>query len=407
MELGYINFSQEELNRKNKVLQMVREQTAIDELGFGRIRDAFSNLMFPGISTLQRHAKYFAVMPTLFYCATGKRYNNVREVRNQIIDWEIRLTEMLVEGANGDKNLLTGITGSSMVQTAKKDRNKFVKYDPAYIYINGLRTFGMVKSNADIYQLIYERSKHNANGIHKYIAQDEEELSDDDDLSGERQLFSVSGEVYDFDHGTSVSLDLTEREAIFLKTRITSSEGSKDSLLSYILMNKVNVVPQYEDLHEVWKNLPDNYLKQYRMGLRFSHFAYVIQLRYNYIAAQFNEQNDHAEVLAKRIHETRETHFADFTSWAIDEMLDFIEGRVSETTVISFTRKAAKLVEENNWAELDKLIVSREKAVKPGRHKLLNDKYKGEKREMPTMMSFRWNEIVYRVITEIRKAIRV
>ena len=43
MQIGFINFSQEELSRKNKVLQMVRDQTAIDELGFGRIRD----LKFP------------------------------------------------------------------------------------------------------------------------------------------------------------------------------------------------------------------------------------------------------------------------------------------------------------------------------------------------------------------------
>lgn len=42
MQLGFINFSQEELARKNKVLQMVRDQIAIDELGFGR--DAFLEL---------------------------------------------------------------------------------------------------------------------------------------------------------------------------------------------------------------------------------------------------------------------------------------------------------------------------------------------------------------------------
>lgn len=72
MQIGFVNFSQEELARKNKVLQMVRDQTAIDELGLGRIRDAFANLMFPGMSTLQRRAKYFAVMPSIFFQATKK-----------------------------------------------------------------------------------------------------------------------------------------------------------------------------------------------------------------------------------------------------------------------------------------------------------------------------------------------
>ena len=83
MQIGFVNFSQEELARKNKVLQMVRDQTAIDELGLGRIRDAFANLMFPGMSTLQRRAKYFAVMPSLFFQATKKNYNY--ESKNSIL----------------------------------------------------------------------------------------------------------------------------------------------------------------------------------------------------------------------------------------------------------------------------------------------------------------------------------
>ena len=117
MQIGFVNFSQEELARKNKVLQMVRDQTAIDELGLGRIRDAFANLMFPGMSTLQRRAKYFAVMPSLFFQATKKNYNTVRDVRSQIVKWEIRLTDMLVKGAGDDEDKKIGITGRSMLET--------------------------------------------------------------------------------------------------------------------------------------------------------------------------------------------------------------------------------------------------------------------------------------------------
>ena len=103
MQIGFINFSQEELSKKNKVLQIVRDQIAIDELGFGRIRDAFANMMFPGMSTLQRRAKYFAVLPTLYYQATKKQYDNLRDVKAQIVKWEIRLTDMLVTGAGNDE----------------------------------------------------------------------------------------------------------------------------------------------------------------------------------------------------------------------------------------------------------------------------------------------------------------
>ena len=77
MEIGYIKFSAEERNNIYKVIQSVRDNQAIDELGIGRIRDAFSSKMFPGMSTLQNRAKYFTVLPALFIEAEKKIYKNV------------------------------------------------------------------------------------------------------------------------------------------------------------------------------------------------------------------------------------------------------------------------------------------------------------------------------------------
>ena len=407
MQIGFVNFSQEELARKNKVLQMVRDQTAIDELGFGRIRDAFANWMFPGMSTLQRRAKYFAVMPSLFFQATKKNYNTVHDVRSQIVKWEIRLTDMLVKGAGNDEEKKTGITGRSMLDAAKNDPSKFVKYDPTYIYMNGLRTYGMIKGDIDIYRLIYERSQQSAQVKPKYKASEEGEMSDSKDLGGLSQFFSVSGEDYDFDNGDVLPLELTKREADYIKNHIVNSTKSMDSLLAYILRNNVDVLPEYDALGTIWQNMPEDFIdfmKQYRMGQRFSHLAYVIQLRFNHIMAVFNEQQEEADKLQIRINEVMEQYPVDFTHQAIDDMLFFIQGRVTESTVITFCKKAVRLLKKNAWDELDDLIVAREKSVKPGRNKLRNPKYKGEERGWPQMLSFRWNEIVYQVINEIREA---
>lgn len=409
MHIGFVNFSQEELARKNKVLQMVRDQTAIDELGFGRIRDAFANLMFPGMSTLQRRAKYFAVMPSLFYQACrGKHYNSVSDVRAQIIKWEIILTEMLVNGAKHNESKMKGITGSSMLSAAKRDPSNFVKYDPTYIYINGLRTFGMVKSSQDIYRLILDRSKQNNEQRVSYKATDDGELSDSEDKSGLAEIFSCCGEVYDFDNGKEMSLELTKKEAEYIKSHITmcKTENVKDSLLAYILLNDIEVLPEYDSLETVWSNLPKELMEYYRMGRRFSHFAYVIQLRFNHIMAVFSKMQEEAEELQAEIEEILNKYSQDFTEGSIDEMLDFVKLKlyVKEKTVITFCKKAIARIERRDWTGLDNLIRKREEAVKPGRCKLGNDKYKGEKRDRPQMYSFRWNEIVYQVINEIREA---
>ena len=407
MQLGFVNFSQEELARKNKVLQMVRDQTAIDELGFGRIRDAFANMMFPGMSTLQRRAKYFAVMPSLYYQATKKKYNSVRDVRAQIVKWEIRLTDMLVKGAGNDELKKTGITGRSMLEAAKNDPAKFVKYDPTYIYMNGLRTYGMIKGDIDIYRLIFERSQQLGQVKPKYRASEEGEMSDSEDLGGLTQFFSVSGEEYDFDAGDMLPLELTKREADYMKNHIINSMKSMDSLLAYILRNNTDVLPEYDSLGNIWQDMPEDFtdfMKQYKMGQRFSHLAYVVQLRFNHIMAMFNEQEEEANKLQARIEEILDLYPSDFTHQAIDDMLFFIRNRVTETTVITFCKRAVRLIEKRAWDELDDLIVAREKAVKPGRNKLRNPKYKGEERGWPSMLSFRWNEIVYQVINEIREA---
>lgn len=407
MQLGFINFSREELARKNKVLQMVRDQTAIDELGFGRIRDAFANLMFPGMSTLQRRAKYFVVMPSLYYEATKKQYDTLREVRAQIVKWEIRLTDMLVTGAGEDEDKKTGITGRSMLEAAKKDPSKFVKYDPTYIYMSGLRTFGMVKSSTDINRLIFESSKSQSVKKDKYKTTEEGEINDSEDRAGVTQFFSTSGEVYDFEKGTSLSLELSKREADFLKHHITNSPLSTDSFLAYILRNNIRVNPEYNNLMPSWDNLPSGYSefkKQYLMGQRFSHLAYVIQLRYNHIVEIFNEQIDRADKIQSTIDEVINKYPNDFNYSAIEEVLFFIDKRVTEKSVFTFIKKAAKHIEKGAWEELDELIVAREKAVKSGRSKLRNPKYKGEERITPRMLSFRWDEIVYRVITEIKEA---
>ena len=43
MKLGYIHSSKEEQARAMQVLKMTSESVALDELGIGRIRDAFAD----------------------------------------------------------------------------------------------------------------------------------------------------------------------------------------------------------------------------------------------------------------------------------------------------------------------------------------------------------------------------
>ena len=65
MNIGWIDFSREQRNKVLSVIHLLSEPEAVDELGIGIIRDSFSDIFFPGTSTIQTRAKYFLLTPYL------------------------------------------------------------------------------------------------------------------------------------------------------------------------------------------------------------------------------------------------------------------------------------------------------------------------------------------------------
>ena len=63
MRLGWIDFSKTERSKILSVLDLLSQDSTLDELGIAPIRDGFSNLFFPGTSTIQTRAKYFFIVP--------------------------------------------------------------------------------------------------------------------------------------------------------------------------------------------------------------------------------------------------------------------------------------------------------------------------------------------------------
>lgn len=403
MQIGYITFNSEERQRVMKVLQMVRDQNAIDELGLGRIRDAFANEMFPGMSTLQRRAKYFAVLPSLYHEATKMNYRNPQEVRKQIIHWEIRLTEMLINGCGISDEKMTGITGSSTLEAAKRDETKYVKYDPTYIYQNGMRLYGMIRGNVSLEKLIFDQSVLRKKYPERYTNLDTS--SDAEEQFGIKQVFVTCGEAYDFENGDKLPIQLTYKEAAFLKNHIETSHNSKDSLLAYLLKNEIDVKPYFADFEKtksIMDNLPEHFQRQYKLALHFSNWAKYMHLRYRYLFALGNGNIEDKNSWEGQMKNLLDDHNEILDEQWMYEVLQYVDNLVLEPTVKQFCMEAAILLYENKQKELDELIKKREKRIKGKRHKIDNPKYINYSMGNPSTMSFRWNEIVYQVITDIR-----
>lgn len=398
-----MSFNQEALSRANKVMSLLQGQGAIDELGFGRIRDAFSNMMFPGMSTLQSHAKYFLMMPALYAFLERTPIRDARDARAKIREHEISFTYRLLAGT--PKEETGGIIGCASLEK----RQEYVKYDPAYIYHAGMETYGLIRSGGNIYKMIAERSNMYRNQPKKQRASEEWD-GDSEDLNGIRQLFLTCGENYDFKSNAPLSISLTYREATFLKKQIIAH--TPGSLIGYLLdsgLDRTAVQYDFDNLENALKdNLPEEIFTTYILARRYSRFAYLLRLRY---AMLYN-----ISVKADKAFEDERNFFNwlsmyrnDFFYEAIDEIIRFVSGNVTEESCKVFCRKASKLIIQENWNALDELIVNREVEIKTlKRSKLMNpgDYEPGKPFDTPALMSFRWNTTVKNMLKEIMEGLK-
>jgi Family of unknown function (DUF6361) len=129
--LAWLDHDEAERRRMQEVIELFRERDTIDELGIGSVRDAFSNLLFPGTSVLQSRARYFLFVPWI-YLELERRHVSSAQIAAQARRDEVRLINALIDGGEGD--------GSGVIGAVARDR---VKQLPSYVYWNGLQVLGI------------------------------------------------------------------------------------------------------------------------------------------------------------------------------------------------------------------------------------------------------------------------
>src|SRR5690625_5457401 len=69
---GWMATDAEQSRRMMEVVDQFRDSTTIDDLGLGGIRDAFSDTLFPGTSTLHTRIRYALFVPWLMQLASDR-----------------------------------------------------------------------------------------------------------------------------------------------------------------------------------------------------------------------------------------------------------------------------------------------------------------------------------------------
>lgn len=389
MQVGFVHFDREDQRKYLAVLSKITEGGAIDELGIGRLRDYYSDRMFPGISTLHQHAKYFSLMPQLYREAVKTRYPSLSDVRQQIRKLEIGMTQRLCDGSKGAQ----GITGSDALRNGG-----YVKYDPMYIYGRGLQTYGIVLTE-NIEAAIYHASCKYHERPSKVPATNEEQGDSDDT----EPLFNFCTCPSDLEYNwlEECKLKLTPNESSFIRGHILSAPACRGTLLHYLIDEhpELNMaeVPTFETfVQKFGPSLPPNLAETANKASRLADLVEGLYYRYNWL---YSGESD--MIMLERFEKWYSNIFLPARS-AIQETL--IGVSINDNGSIKFCDDAIRLLFNKDWPQLNQLIKYRERRIKVNRYKIGNtkakDPYDSAHPVHDYRLQFRWGTVLT-IVNEI------
>ena len=355
MQLGWIDFSKSERSKILSVLDLLQENGTLDELGIAPIRDGFSNIFFPGTSTIQTRAKYFLIVP---YALKGLEQHSETKpgrVRDLLDGIEKSCGEVFLAQNKEEK----GIIGGRSLQN-----HRWVKRPPSEIYWSGLRQYRIFAfPNWTMTEYIrascaQKQRKTTLKDLRSRKDKMEKEDWDDKDAGSGTSIRFWNIPTYTRDWKANLEMKLTPAEASFLKQQIVTYHP--ESMLGVILReNMVQVLDcrSFENLGEFMELFPEHIRQDYRIALHFSHFLYIIRTVYNIIVS------DGKNEIANREYERLHPRFEEDAKINLDAIFVRL-GIGGNAALCKFLRTAQRCILEDDFEGLRKCIMDREILLK-------------------------------------------
>ena len=356
MEFGWIDFSGRERAKVMNILSLLEEGGMLDELGIAPIRDAFSDVFFPGTSTIQTVPKYFFVVAYILKdfekSSTISREKAMRDIR----DAERKVCEIL-----GDRD---GVIG----RLALKSKGNWLKRTPADIYWAGMRRYGILTGGRmSMGEFVRSKCGERAGkaltvNVGKKESDGYEVDMDDDDAGLSYGKMHINMLCYRENWmNNELDIRLTAEEGTFLKNRII--ENCPDTMLAYVLENNIRdfcLADSFKALEAIAEKhtFPEKMKKQIKRAKCFSEFVYVTRIVYNMIVCPHGEADEEFESYKDRMKEIGE-------AIDIDELM--YELKVSAPSLKSFLTAAKAYMIAENVEGLKDAVAKREKNLKTTR----------------------------------------
>lgn len=397
--IAWIDHSEFERRRTAELLKQFEEKDTVDELGIGTIRDAISDLLFPGTSIIQTRARYFLFIPWIYLYLERKKVSS-SEVESRARSAELKLIDPLLNSEDA-----AGTIGRLAKGT--------LKTLPSAIYWQGLGRWGirLYRGNRSAYHASLDR--HYARTGRMLRAED----GDPVDALTPNWHRGLPSPPSDFPQKASFQLRHTEAE--YLADRINLSAPA--SLLNYLLRENaselaIEVPWELPDLSE----LPPRHKRELEHARIFSEIMNGAPLLYNLMLSELCGRVDRIDDYRGRLGEWSELMSDQKTRFRRWSLIDFWQLVASSNSRVSvparlFVERWVDLVLRAepgavvHNSEARKLIADRERAIKRGLARVDNPRarevWRGE--SGTRQIDYRWSAIVRRLIADIHEGMSV
>ncbi len=358
---GWLDSDNEQRRKMLEVVDLFKEEGTVDELGTGSIRDALADALFPGTSVLHTRLRYVLFIPWLLQRAA--REATPTEMSAEFKRLEYRLITSLMAGG---ENL--GVIGNR----ARND----LKRMPSAAYwsalgVWGIRTRDFSSDGFFRRQLDYRRL------VRRTTTTDDPEARVLLPETGLDPYLPGSPE----DLLSAAHFKLTVKEEQYLSERIAAL--TRGSMLSWLIRNvpgNMESMPSYVWDIDNLNDAPDELVALVDHARRFHTTIHGAVLIYNLLLARKSRRDDMVDMYEIRLDEWREElhETAALQEWSRTDWWAAIRRnnpRVKEPTIVFFNRWLDLIgsdVDLVRSAEAGNLISTRERQIKVGRARLVN-----------------------------------
>lgn len=379
--IAWLDASREDQRRMREIVNLFSQSESRDELGIGQIRDAFSDSLFPGTSTLHTRARYLLLIPWCYRVAAERATDGSDLERRAQLN-ERRLIVALNEAGAHD-----GLIGRQVLTK--------LKTLPSSLYWSALGQYGI-----------------RVGELSDELAARQWSPEADELVERKPQMWRVLQAPEGFPDSAD-TLDLSPEEASWAKERMLS--GSQGTLMEVLLLAGRK---DWLEVPAPWDvPVDDGDLRQLMLHARLfsltmhgAALAYNLALAHRYEAAGLDRVTDPVTDFGNQIDDWLEKLVPDrelLAAWNLPDMWERVRlrnpniGWGTQSFVESWVDLVVSGVRPDDASALT-LVGNRERQQKGPQSRLVNDKllrlWSGASGTRPLL--YRWGNVT-RLLTDV------